>query len=531
MTWAQTGQLAENQEPIYEDLPEGWLRVKLPDVATVTMGQSPPGSSYNDRGEGLPFFQGKAEFGERYPKVRVWCTEPKKIANSGDVLISIRAPVGPTNVADRRCIIGRGLASVTPLGGMPTEYVLFAFRLIESELSISGTGSTFTAINKKNLEEIEIDVPPLAEQKRIVAKVEQLLTRVNAARERLAKVPEILKRFRQSVLAAACSGRLTADWRDGHLDLKPAVENLKRVLANRRTEWETGQLRKMRAAGKLPKNNMWKAKYKQPASPELSDPPELPDSWYWVTIEQMASVEPRSIQSGPFGSNLLHSEFQDTGILSIGIDNVLDGKFSIGREHRISNQKYQELKKYTARPLDVLITVMATIGRCCVVPEDIEAAIITKHVYRITVDRSVIDPYYLMLALRGDTIVWRQINNQIRGQTRPGINGQILKNLAIPTPPLTEQKEIVGQAMALFGLVDKTEKRAAAAMAHAERLTQAILAEAFCGELVPTEAELARREGRSYDPASALLAKIETQRKDVKPERKRGRLRRRKRNK
>jgi type I restriction enzyme S subunit len=177
------------------------------------MGQSPPSSSYNEEGEGLPFFQGKADFGDRHPTVRVWCTQPTKIAEPGDVLITVRAPVGPTNVADRQCAIGRGLAAFTPLGGIATEFLLFGLRLQEPELALSGTGSTFTAINKNDIENIAINVPPLQEQLRIIKKIEELLAHLNGARDHLSRVPAILKRFRQAVLAAACSGRLTENWR------------------------------------------------------------------------------------------------------------------------------------------------------------------------------------------------------------------------------------------------------------------------------------------------------------------------------
>ena len=88
--------------------------VRLGEIAEVIAGQSPSGDSYNETGEGLPLFQGKAEFGERHPVAKRWCSAPKKIAEAGDILISVRAPVGPTNVADVRCCIGRGLAAIRP---------------------------------------------------------------------------------------------------------------------------------------------------------------------------------------------------------------------------------------------------------------------------------------------------------------------------------------------------------------------------------------------------------------------------------
>jgi type I restriction enzyme S subunit len=290
-------------------------------------------------------------------------------------------------------------------------------------------------------EQVPFPLPPLAEQKRIVAKVESLLSRASAARARLARVPTLLQRFRQSVLAAACSGQLTADWREEHPELTDARSRLDEFLKQRRRDWEAEQLAKMKSGGKLPTNDKGKSKYRESFNPGSEGLDELPDGWCWAAVDQLASREPRSMQSGPFGSNLLHSEFQDTGILAIGIDNVLDGEFTLGKQHRISEQKYEDLKKYTARPHDVLITVMATVGRCCVVPADIETAIITKHVYRITVDRSLILPQYLMNSLRGAAEVVRQIQERVRGQTRPGINSQILKETAVPLPRSPNSKK------------------------------------------------------------------------------------------
>jgi hypothetical protein len=186
---------------------------------------------------------------------------------------------------------------------------------------------------------------------------------VNAARERLSRVPAILKRFRQAILAAACSGRLSADWSQWFAGERISREAFRRCVEGRSRHFP---------------------RYKVPASLSFEGISELPAGWCWASVEELASGEPHSMQSGPFGSNLLHAEFQDQGILAIGIDNVQDGSFSMGREHRISKAKYEELRKYTARPLDVLITVMATVGRVCVVPEKLESAVITKHVYRIS---------------------------------------------------------------------------------------------------------------------------------------------------
>ena len=121
------------------DLPKGWTNCRLIDTNMVIAGQSPESKYYNENGDGLPFFQGKADFGQLYPTNRVYCTEPKKIAESGDILLSVRAPVGPTNLARETTAIGRGLHAIRPLGGILTRYVLYYFKQIEPVFSGSGT--------------------------------------------------------------------------------------------------------------------------------------------------------------------------------------------------------------------------------------------------------------------------------------------------------------------------------------------------------------------------------------------------------
>ena len=155
--------------------------VPLGEVAAITAGQSPPGSTYNENGLGLPFFQGKADFGEVSPIARKWCMAPRKVAEAGDILISVRAPVGPTNVAGERCCIGRGLAAVRPDETVVLrDFVHWIIKHREPELIAKGQGSTFAAIGQKDLKSLLIPLLPLDEQRRIVgildraAKIERL---------------------------------------------------------------------------------------------------------------------------------------------------------------------------------------------------------------------------------------------------------------------------------------------------------------------------------------------------------------------
>ncbi len=141
--------------------------VKLRDVCEVIAGQSPPSNTYNDDKIGLPFYQGKTDFGERHPVVRKWCSGPVKIAEAGDILISVRAPVGPTNVSTEKCCIGRGLSAIRCSDDVYMEYLLHFLRWFESRLEAQGKGATFKAITQKDLKAIELPLPPLLEQKRI----------------------------------------------------------------------------------------------------------------------------------------------------------------------------------------------------------------------------------------------------------------------------------------------------------------------------------------------------------------------------
>ena len=151
----------------------------LADVAQVLMGQSPPSSTYNTVGEGLPFYQGKTDFGDMYPTPRVYCTEPSRIAEAGDILISVRAPVGPTNVSQERSCIGRGISAIRVGKKLDRDFLLYFLRFYEPELAKAGTGSTFTAIAREDLETIKIPLPPLTEQKRIAS----LLARADRLRQ------------------------------------------------------------------------------------------------------------------------------------------------------------------------------------------------------------------------------------------------------------------------------------------------------------------------------------------------------------
>ena len=158
-----------------------WKKVKLGEISQIIMGQSPPSNTYNTTGDGLPFFQGKTEFTDKYPVVVKWCSKPNKIAEPNDILITIRAPVGSLNIANQKCCIGRGLAAIRSNGS--SDFILVFLKSIEKELESKGTGTIFGGISGKILNDIEIPLPSKTEQTQIAELFQSIETAIEQAEQ------------------------------------------------------------------------------------------------------------------------------------------------------------------------------------------------------------------------------------------------------------------------------------------------------------------------------------------------------------
>ena len=168
--------------------------VMLKDVCTINMGQSPDSNSYNDYGEGVPFFQGNADFGERYPVTRKWCSSPTKMAAPEDILISVRAPIGAMNYAKEECCIGRGLAALTPdKAKVSPEFIFWLLKGKNAELNSKGTGSTFKAIGRKVLEETMVPDIPLEKQLEFSEILERVYGIIQSRKQELLKLDDLIK--------------------------------------------------------------------------------------------------------------------------------------------------------------------------------------------------------------------------------------------------------------------------------------------------------------------------------------------------
>ena len=165
----------------------------LKDIAAITMGQSPESSSYNEERNGIPFYQGNAGFGELYPTVRVWCNNPKKTAKENDILISVRAPIGALNYATEKCCIGRGLAAITIENDFERNYVFHLLKAQKNKLNNKGTGSTFKAIGKSVLEEIQVPVISIEQQEISVKLMDTIEQIVRHRKQELKSLDTLIK--------------------------------------------------------------------------------------------------------------------------------------------------------------------------------------------------------------------------------------------------------------------------------------------------------------------------------------------------
>lgn len=350
------------------------------------------------------------------------------------------------------------------------------------------------SVGRELLLSTNVQLPPLAEQHRIVAKVEELLEEVNRAKARLTKVQAILKRFRQSVLAAACSGELTREWRSRRASAATAQDELGTMFVERRSAYER-RVADHRKHGKrkppIPKNL---APAEVPA-----DASALPETWAWVLLDDVCD----DITVGYVGP--MAKEYVVRGVPFLRSLNVRPFRFEQKDLKFVSREFHEKLAKSALHPGDLVVVRSGNAGVACVIPPELKEANCSDLV--VMRPSRLLDPHYGAIFINSAD-ARAHIDGVKVGIAQGHFNIGSARETPLPLPPSAEQAEIVARVHQMFSLADAIDQRVRRAATGAERLPQAILSKAFSGELVPTEADTARQEGRDYEPASVLLERV-----------------------
>lgn len=212
----------------------GWEIKKLGEVCSIVMGQSPSSDTYNDSADGLPFFQGNADFGRIHPTIRVYCNSPIRVAEVGDILISVRAPIGAVNIANVSCCIGRGLASIKGNNRVNQSFIYQALVANRDKLVSQGTGSTFKSIGKVALNDLPIPVPPLPEQERIVSELDLISGVIDKKKQQLKELDSLAQSIFYEMFGNPVENE--KGWEREKLSNKAEISSSKRIFASEYTD-------------------------------------------------------------------------------------------------------------------------------------------------------------------------------------------------------------------------------------------------------------------------------------------------------
>lgn len=493
-------------------LPNGWATATLADVAIWSSGGTPSRSNAAFYDGDIPWFKS----GEL--KQRVITKSEEKISNLALASSSARLfPRDSVAIAMYGATIGKasilGIDAATNQAcavGIPDAvYSEFLYYYLTSQTQAfidAGKGGAQPNISQGIVKDWPIHVPPRKEQTRIVEKIEELLSDLDAGVADLIAAQKNLARYRQSLLKAAVEGALTTEWRAGRARRGEATESgaqlLTRILAERRARWEAKQLAKFKEQGKAPPKD-WKEKYPEPVEPATSELPTLPESWVWATVDQCA-LDEAAITDGPFGSNLKSVHYQDSGPRVIRLQNIGDGVFLDSRAH-ISYSHYLELIKHAVEEGDVIVAMLGEqLPRACVVPEGIDPAIVKADCARIRVNTEIVSPSLMTAQLSAEPTRTR-VARLVKGIGRPRINLSHIRTIPIALSPKAEQREIEIALSDAQAAADDQLKAIERGLKQAMAQRKNILRAAFSGQLVPQDP--------NDEPAGVLLERIRSSRK------------------
>ena len=484
------------------ELPPTWRWTSMGEATDVIGGGTPSTTNPNNFGGSISWitpadmsgYSNKAiSGGSRSLSVQGLEESGARWLPEGTVLFSSRAPIGYVAIASQRVTTNQGFKSFVPGTGLSSDYVYYWLTSAKRHAEALASGTTFLELSGAKAALIPLPVAPTAEQTRIVAKLEELLSDLDAGVAELKAAQRKLKQYRQSLLKAAVEGALTAEWRARNKPAETGAQLLDRILSERRARWEAKQLAKFKEQGKTPPKD-WQKKYPEPAQPDTSDLPVLPEGWVWSSLGRCFQVAVGATPSR-----------KEPGYWNGAIPWVSSGEVRFSRISATKEQITDDGLLNSSTQINPVGSVLLgmigegkTRGQVAIL--DVEAAN-NQNCAALWVSETEIPPEYVYYWL------WSQYEQTRRGSSgnnQPALNKSIVEQICLPLAPVDELKEITSL---VDGELDRIGEQVAAidrSLKQSAAQRQNILRAAFAGQLVPQDP--------NDEPASVLLERIRTER-------------------
>lgn len=489
--------IGEDEKPF--ELPKGWEWARLGNLTYIEMGQSPDSENYNQLRDGIPFFQGKADFGALYPTERYWCNKPNKYSYPGDVLLSIRAPVGPTNIANQECCIGRGLAALRPVKDLETFYLLTLMRSFEKALQSKATGTTFSAVSRSDIDSLILPICSLNQQRLIVNKVDELMVLCDQLEQQHSNAQEAHETLVSQLLATLTQSQNTAEFNANwqriyaHFDVlfttEASIDALKQTLLQLAVmgklvpqdpnDEPASELLKRIQAEKAKLIAEGKLKKEKPLAPisEGEKPFELPKGWVWARLNEAIDVRDGTHDSPKEALG------QNTYPLVTSKD-FIDGEINFDSAKRISAEAHYEISKRSyVEKYDILFSMIGgNIGNQVMVNDDQDFSVKNVALFKYY-DRKLTIPFFVKKYTEN---LAYSLQATAVGGAQPFVALGALRNLVLALPPLSEQHRIVAKVDALMAMCDQLKTRIQQANQQQQTIADALVTQA----LKPATAEI-----------------------------------------
>ncbi|MBE9008895.1 restriction endonuclease subunit S [Pseudanabaenaceae cyanobacterium LEGE 13415] len=492
------------------DLPEGWEMIVLGELGEWSSGGTPSRKNPEYYDGNIPWVKtgdlddGLIEEIEETITNKGLANSSAKVFPSGSLIVAMYgATIGKLGILSQPAATNQACA-VLKSKDITTDLIAYLFYYLlerREDLRMIGQGGAQPNISQTILKEYPCPLPPIAEQKRIVAKIEELRSRTQKAREALEVIPYLCDRFRQSVLAAAFRGDLTADWREENPNVEPAKDLFERIKHNRRKTWEDFESKRLKARGKVLNDDKWKKKYEEPKHNIAIDLPELPSQWCWVKWEQVGLCQN--------GRAFPSKEYQTEGVKLLRPGNLhVSGsvKWDEANTKFMSPDWAIEYPDYLIKENELVINLTAQsladefLGRICLTTEH-EECLLNQRIARLT--PILILPKFMLWLLKSK--LFRSYVDELNtGSLIQHMFTSQIDEFYFPLPPLDEQNVIVQLIEARLSAVEKIRSSAEETVKFLPVLDRAILTKAFRGELVPQDP--------NNEPASVLLERIREER-------------------